>query len=475
MAAAQCRIPKDGAMAPSWSEGLKSHEHEKRRFIHGDFLKAAPPRLRQGDILMAERAFNPLSQRWLDDDKEAKQRDFEKQEQRKFLNRARDMQIMRNGNTHIISMERRTAPLEKKKEGSHPIINSDVNTMSMPSTMVDYNIVSNLPHEIHHWAKPEERPLCAQRNPSVRKVQACQLRDFNIVTNRYKENHEDKAGRDARLNALESTHKYREKCCFDPVSQSYNEKEFEERARCCDDAREVEVCLRQLAVLPPTNRIRLTAHYDMITHQADEEGAQSLQLYDALEHQRKSRYKARHVDEHTQKMRNVTMEDVGANQRHEQVAHERWLESTGRGYNLVTNRVYGDGPKFEKVYEPFTTPNKTLWEMVEENRSGLTPPASARSMRAEKPAPSDQGSKSARETLPRNSADATPARSTIGTPRTKEAPAPLKALSQAGSAALNSSRSRPPLLAPSGREGAPPPPPPIPGSPVGSVYSQPKK
>ncbi|CAK0797942.1 unnamed protein product, partial [Prorocentrum cordatum] len=39
----------------------------------------------------------------------------------------------------------------------------------MPSTCVDYNIVSNLPFEVHHWARPEERPRLKERNPRPRK------------------------------------------------------------------------------------------------------------------------------------------------------------------------------------------------------------------------------------------------------------------------------------------------------------------
>lgn len=479
---AKCRLGKVSE-ASSWLAEIKNHEHEKRRFVHEGLLKAPTVRMDQGSISRAERMFDPLLQRFRDQDVEAKQRALEDYHLTAHLNRARDVSIMRDGNTHIISMESRTATLEKRRQ-SNTQTSADVNTMSMPSTMVDYNILSNLPMEQHHFAKPEDRPRCAQRSPRARKVQACQLRDFNIVSNRYMSEHEAKAGRDEMLNNLEVTHKYREQCRFDPVMQKFNEADVEERFRCCDDAREVEVCMRQAAVLPSCEVERVSAHYDVITHQADNDGALKLQQHDSREHQRKARYKARHVDEHKNKMKSIVYEDTSANQRLGCCAHERWEETTSRGFNIVNNKAYGNGPKFEKLHEPFSTPRLTTWEMVEQDRSGSTPPPSSGylggTIRVD--APSKEALRSAREPVPQQVPGTTPRGGSVsgttprggsvsGTPRARATP---RTLSDAGSAALSSKRGRPPLLAMSGKEVSAPPPPPIPGSPVGSVYSKPK-
>jgi len=476
MAEEDCRVVLDRrgrSCAESWKAEIKAHEHEKRRFVHEGMLKGPTVRMDQGQILKQEREFDPLLQRFRDDGREAKQRALEEKERVSHLNRALDVQIMREQNQHIISMESRTAPLEKRVESS-PYDVADANTMSMPTTMTDYNIISNLPSDKHHWAKPEDRPRCVERDPRPRKVQACQLRDFNIVSNRYLDDHEEKAKRDWKLNNLEVTHKYQQRNLFDPVMQKFNEKEVEERHKCCDDARESEVRMRQEAVEPPTNAGRVTAHYDMITHRADDEGTLNLKLLDSLENQRKSRYKARHVDEHRQRMKDILIEDSNTNQRHEFVAHRRWEETFGRGYNIVNNRAYGDGPKFEKLYEPFTIPAQTTWEKVEDpaNRSGLTPPPSGGPKGSSGGAAPSEGSRSARTPLAKSPANATPRGSASGTPRVRASP---RTLSEAGSATLGSARGRPPLITMSGKPvSSAPPPPPIPGSPVGSVYSRPK-
>lgn len=452
----------------SWSDELKSHEHLKRRQIHDDLLKGPPARMDQSKISHQERMFDPLLQRFRNPEVEYQHQTMENRELVKYLNRALDVDIMRNGNNNIVSMESRTAPLEKKVETRSCDV-ADVNTMAMPQTMVDYNIISNLSTEHHHWAKPEDRPRCVQRDPRIRKIQASQLRDFNIVSNRYLTNHEEKMSRDVMLNSLEVAYKYAHgKHVFDPIMQKFNSAEHEERQHLCDDAREVEVAMRKDAVEPPTNAGRVTKYYDMITHMVNDDGAPGLQLLDTLEKQRKSRYSARHAFDHEKRLREVQMEDGSANQRHDFVAHERWEETTKRGYNVVTNRPYGDGPRFEKLYEPFTVPRLTTWEKVEQDRSGLTPPPSGGSRGNSGQRTSEQ---TPRAYLPPK-LQSTPRESAAGTPRTRATP---RTLSEAGNASLGSARGRPPLLAMSGKPvSAPPPPPPLPGSPVGSVYSQPK-
>lgn len=461
--------------APSWTAELQTHERDKRRFVDEGFLKGPTVRMDQKQIKQQERLYDPLLQRFRDDATEARQREFEERERVKHLNVAHDLQLMRERPAHIITHVSRTEPIETKTV-TRSIDMADANTMSMPTTCLDYHIITNLPMDVHHFGPPEERPRCVERNPKGRKVQAAQLRDFNIVSNRYTTANEEKTARDFKLNALEAHQKHRELCRFHPIMQKYTEGEVEDRHRTCDDAREVEVRMRREACEPPSYNGRPSAHYDMVTHRADDEGTMNLKLLDTLESQRKSRYKGRHVEEHRHKMNDVVFEDIATNQRHDFVAHERWEETTRRGFDIINNKAYGHGHKFQKLHEPFTVPSLTPWEMAQEDRSGLTPPASSAG-------PGGSANSSA-PSAPVARAPPRPARgtprgtprggSTSATPREKATP---RTLSEAGSASLGSARGRPPLLAMSGKpvlSASAPPPPPVPGSPVGSVYSRPK-
>jgi len=464
--------------ATSWISEVKTHEHEKRRFVDKGFLQGPPMRIDKASLLKQERLFDPLLQCFRDEATESKQRALEQRETVAHLNRALDVQIRREQEANIITHNSKIEPIDKAGMSRS---SRAANAVSMPTTVVDYNIITGVGHDRHHWAKPEERPLPVQRDPHVRKVQAAQLRDFNIVNNRYHHDHADKEKRDRKLCALEVTHKYqtREEHRFDPVMQKFNEREVEERHRCCDDAREVEVQMRREAAEPQTCARRVSAHYDLVTHRADDEGTLNLKMLDSVELQRKARYKAGHVFEHDKHREQIAFDDAETNQRHERVAHERWEEAVGRGFNIVNNGEYGAGPKCNKVHEPFTVPRLTNWEKVLQDRSGFTPPASERgSVGSKDRGYSGSGSMIRPDQVSRSArapgATATPLGSLSGTARGQAKP---RTLSDAGNASLGSARGRPPSLAMSGQKASlpqPPPPPPIPGSPVGSVYSRPK-
>jgi hypothetical protein len=304
----------------------------------------------------------------------------------------------------------------------------------------------------------------------VRKKQGAQLRDFNIVSNRYLTDHEEKLGRDETLSTLRATELHRQRNRFDPVTQRYNEKDVEERHHCCDDAREVEVRMRAERNKPQCYSGRHTEHFDMVTHRADDEGTYQLKLLDTLEGNRKSRYTYRYMDEERHRRADIEFEDAEAQQRNEQKAHERFEETAKRGYDIVTNRAYGNGPHLQKLHQPYTVPNLSTWEIVEQNRSGLTPVVTPRGLER-------KGAKTQSITTQEVLESARLSRSHDSTQRSggKRTPrmqsTPRGVLSEAGSASIASARGgRPPLLAMSG----PPPPPAIPGSPVGSVYSRPR-
>ena len=62
----------------------------------------------------------------------------------------------------------------------------------------------------HHGARPEERPMPNEKSKQKdRMIPAFMVRNFNILTNRYCDNHGGKAKRDSELNLLEATAKRR--------------------------------------------------------------------------------------------------------------------------------------------------------------------------------------------------------------------------------------------------------------------------
>lgn len=85
-------------------------------------------------------------------------------------------------------------------------------------TNADYNILSNLPLTEHHYAAPEKRPPPKEeKKEKVKKMTTTGLRDYNIITGRYLEYHEDKLKADQEIQRAEAAYKYWQNHNFDPL------------------------------------------------------------------------------------------------------------------------------------------------------------------------------------------------------------------------------------------------------------------
>jgi len=358
------------ANAPTWASELQKYEDEKRFTVDEGLLRGPQVRVTNGQIKYKERKFDPLLGRYRDGGTELLQRTFEEKERVAHLNRAQDIQILREQPYHIIRHESRLPEGPETTQKSR-----SCGAPAHPTTAVDYNLISNLPFDVHHWARPEARPRCVERSPGQqRKVPAFTVKDFNIVTNRYHQNHEAKRKRDQRFELLEATQKYATRNRFDPVTQQFVDPRNEEVARTSDDARDVEIHMRAESQIPPSYKGRESAHYDVVTHKAHNPGM--LQAYDVMQDERKERYRNRYIMEHNWHAQDIKGDHIENVRKMNRTAPERFEESTRRGFDIVNNRSYGRGPKAQTLYAPYTVPRQSPWEKATSHQMSATLPSS---------------------------------------------------------------------------------------------------
>lgn len=356
------------ANLPTWGSEIRSYEHEKRRTVDEGLLRGPQVRVTNGQIKFAERIFDPLLGRYRDGGAEIQQRSLEEKERVAHLNRAQDIQILREQPYHIIRHESRLP------EGSETTRKSQsCGAPVHPSTAIDYNLISNLPFDVHHWARPEARPRCVEKSPRQRKVPAYMVKDFNIVTNRYLQNHEAKKKRDQRYELLEATQKHMTRNRFDPVTQQFVDPRHEELARTTDDARDVEIHLRAESQIPPSYKGRESAFYDAVSHKAHDPSM--LQALDVMQDERKERYRNRYIMEHNWHVQDIKGDHIENVRKLNRTAPERFEEQTRRGFDIVNNRSYGRGSKAQTLYAPFTVPRQSPWEKATSHQMSATLPS----------------------------------------------------------------------------------------------------
>ncbi len=105
---------------------------------------------------------------------------------------------------------------------------------------MDYNIISGLSFQQHHYAPPDKRPPVRKVVVKQKETTTTGLRDYNIITNRYLELHEDKSNTDKLIEKYELAEKYWKSHVYDPVS-----------GQCYDPNKEAEFLQYGCAVSPP--------------------------------------------------------------------------------------------------------------------------------------------------------------------------------------------------------------------------------
>jgi len=189
-----------------------------------------------------------------------------------------------------------------------------------------------------------------------------EVKDFNIVTNHYVKDHKAKSKRDSRYAILEAVDKDAQLNRYNPVTQQFNDPHNEEVQRTCDDAHGVELNMRAEQQLPPSFKGRETAHYNMVSHEKGNTGM--LDFYDEAEAGRKDRYNNRYIMEHNWHAQDIKGDHINNTRKLNRTAHERFEGETSRGFDILSNKSYGNGAKHKTLYAPFSQPKPSPWQQA---------------------------------------------------------------------------------------------------------------
>mmetsp|Transcript_19472 Transcript_19472/g.45241 ORF Transcript_19472/g.45241 Transcript_19472/m.45241 type:complete len:477 (+) Transcript_19472:91-1521(+) len=460
----------------TWGDHVRSYEQEKRHAVDSGLVSGPPLRLQPGIFQAQERIFDPLLGRYRDNSTEATQRQLEERERVAHLNRAKDIQILREQPYDIVNQASKLDKLAPGKDptrlGGHGTLGTKERTKDgrghFPQTAVDYNILSNMPFQEHHWARHEDRPRLKEKSPRVRKVPAFLCKDFDIVTNRYLDNHSEKLRQEKHVTLLEATEKHMAKNAFDPVVGKFVDPHKEDRLKSIDHTREVEIHMRGNDKIPPSYKGRETAAYGIVSHETYD--SDMLRLFDTLAAERTDRYRNRYIVDHNFHARDIKGDHIREARQLNRVAPERYEEQRRRGYDIIDGKGYGPGAKEKHLHDPYPKKRPTIWEKAQ---SGAVAPGLATGGLAYTTLPTQEMEQVRTIRPPSESSKGGRSRQAEGhqsAPRLRGTPAASVRSTTSSQRSMRRSES-----ASLPRNPAPyaPPAPAIPGSPGASVYSRP--
>ena len=188
----------------SWKASLQEYEQEKK------WVPQLPkPELKTySSLAKLEKTYNPILQTYTSKETEASRKHSESQKLIQTLAKNQDQALRYEQTFNIINLENKLKGLEKVP--GYPIekLPNYKNRKLANTTTADYNIISGFNFADHHFLPPDQRPPRPIEIPKTYQISAVENRDYNIITNRYLQNHEEKTKIDKESYKQESAVKY---------------------------------------------------------------------------------------------------------------------------------------------------------------------------------------------------------------------------------------------------------------------------
>ncbi len=204
----------------NWENQIKKYDYNKTHL--GWENNPFPEKITTKMVKENDLVFNPILQIYNDKEYDKSLQKKEKSAILSSIITNQDNQLKNEQTYNIINLQDRLKGLEKHP--NYPIKKELINKRNkINNYSKDYNILSNLPLNEHHFDKPENRPKCStsefQRNPKYTKFR--QERDFDIISTKYKNFNEEKEKIDKEITKIQTAKIFYKNNDYNPVKGVY--------------------------------------------------------------------------------------------------------------------------------------------------------------------------------------------------------------------------------------------------------------
>jgi len=358
----------------SWGEAIQQYSRAKTQRPRPDSEYAKPERVTRYEKSRQEVEYHPILQTFADSSRQQHSVAREETSRVSQLNKAKDRQIRYEAPFDILTFADKREPLPKPTPAEAQAMIAPFNPHAEQPTFrhpldscYQYNIVSNQPLNKHHYTAPELRPNVSEEvNTTKPRLQhmAALPRDFNILSNRYVEKHDEKVKLEWEIQRRSAAVKYWETHDFEPLLGHYLQPDKEAAYQGAIDDELSRQPMKSFNRLPPSLQKGEGFVYDITTHQVKNDGLYSKEV----EKQMAKLGRDAQTWERNEKMRNAGLEkqmlaDTRAINRS---SHTRYVDTFRHGFNIVDHRDYRDPQTY--LPPPRTRPEPTLWQAVGPNR-----------------------------------------------------------------------------------------------------------
>ena len=333
----------------NWSEDLKKYDYNKKNLQWG--YNPKPPLIKEHYIKSNDLCFNPITQKYKDKefDKELKRQEMKELKDKIALNYDNDLRVIQTYD--IINLKDRFKGFENHP--NYPKIKNNISSSKRNANYAkhNYNIISNINLNKHHYDKPENRPKNIDIKQDIgnhrHSINMKQSKDYNIISNRYDEFDKEKKELDLKIQKLEASKIFYKTRDYDLIKGVYvdeeKENKFQEEKK--NEMNKLKSIKRNTVFNPFNSEI-----YDKEKYEEDERKKQK-KIY---------RYSLKPGIELYQKQQNLRKEIEKDKLLKSKLIYQRFKYMDKRGYDFFTGKEkynqYKKSVSCRNVQDP--------WEMI---------------------------------------------------------------------------------------------------------------
>lgn len=322
----------------NWANSIKQYQHTKLNPFEGRSC-SPPQKISHKDIKHAEVFYNPITQKYNDKDFHRKTVSIEKNI---IPNRIASYQdnALRYEQTYDIINLRDKLKVFKDHSDYPKVKDPSKNKSVIDMSKKEFNILSNINLKVHHFDKPENRPDKPSTSPVIKplKKQLWTFKDYDIITNKYVEDHQKKEKVNDQAFKLEAANKYWATHDFNPVLGKFfdplKESKFQD-----EEKKKAEIWGKDRVLrLPKKVQDEGLLYNPVNTKILDEE---RLKQYDLKIKNQKKRYERKNEIEDFILNKGISISERDEKRRMNRKCYEYYKVTDNRGYDIVNfNKNY---------------------------------------------------------------------------------------------------------------------------------------
>ena len=258
----------------NWAEEINKYYNDKKILKWG--YNPKQELVKEKHVKSQDLVFNPITQKYSDKNFEKELRRQEKSNMINSIAQGYDNELRVIQTFDIINLKDKLNKLKNNSDYPNDIKQyhgAKRKKLNISSGERNYNLLSNINLNLHHFDKPENRPLIKDEINNKKKIKLgsfVEYKDYDIISNKYNNFDKEKRELDLKLSIAEITNKYLKSRDYDAIKGIYvdseKEKKFQEELK--NKIEKIKNIKRDTIFNPFNNEIYNKEKYDELNQKA---------------------------------------------------------------------------------------------------------------------------------------------------------------------------------------------------------------